>query len=152
MVIEKKNVLEFTTAYLINEIRKVVYKGHVTGVLLVDLSNPFDTLGHSRLITKVQSYRIKSQSLQWFTYYLFARHQMVKLNREILIKFPLRCGVPQGLILGPILFLMLFNDSEDSLNFGKSIHFADNTAIYYSGEMLNHDLPSIFKYLKCNKL
>ena len=56
MVIEKKNVLEFTTAYLINEIRKVVYKWHVTGVLLVDLSNPFDTLGHSRLITKVQSF------------------------------------------------------------------------------------------------
>ena len=52
----RKDVLEFTTTYLINEIRKVAYKGLVTGVLLVDLSNPFDTLGHSRLITKVQSF------------------------------------------------------------------------------------------------
>ena len=52
----RKNVLEFTTAYLIDEIRKLAYKGLVTGVLLVDLSNPFDTLGHSRLITKVQSF------------------------------------------------------------------------------------------------
>ena len=77
---------------------------------------------------------------------------MVKLNRETLIKFPLWCGVPQGFILGPILILMLFNDSEDSLSFDKSLHFADNTTIYYSGEMLNRDLPSIFKYLKCNEL
>ena len=84
---------------------------------------------------------------------------MVKLNNETLDKCPLRCGVPQGLIFGPVLFLMLFNDSEDSLNFGKSIHFADNTTIYYSEEsvtsieeMLNRDLSSIFKSLKCNEL
>ena len=62
MVIEK-NVLEFTTAYLIDEIWKGAFKGLVTGVLLVDLSNPFDILGHSRLINKVQSYGIKGRSL-----------------------------------------------------------------------------------------
>ena len=73
MVIEK-NILEFTSAYLIDEVRKGAFKGLVTGVLLVDLSNPFDNLGHSRLINKVQSYGIKGQSLQWFTYYSTMRH------------------------------------------------------------------------------
>ena len=56
-------MLEFTTAYLIDEIRKGAFKGLATGVLLVDLSNPFDILGHSRLINKVQSYGIKGRSL-----------------------------------------------------------------------------------------
>ena len=133
MVIEK-NILEFTSAYLIDEVRKGAFKGLVTGVLLVDLSNPFDNLGHSRLINKVQSYGIKGQSLQWFTYYLFARLEVVKFNHETLDKFPLPCGAPQGLILGPTLFLMFFNYSEDSLNFSKSIQFPDNTTIYFSKE------------------
>ena len=133
MVIEK-NILEFTTAYLIDEIRKGAFKEIVTGVLHVDLSHPFDILGHSRLINKVQSYGIKGQSLQWFTYYLFARLQVVKFNHETLDKFSVPCRVPQGLVLGPTLFSMFFNYSEDSLNFSKSIHFPDNTTIYFSEE------------------
>ena len=56
-------MLEFTTAYLIDEIRKGAFKGLATGVLLVDLFNPFDILGHGRFINKVQSYGIKGRSL-----------------------------------------------------------------------------------------
>ena len=79
-----------------------------------------------------------------FIDYLFACHQVVKFNNETSEKLPLTSGVPQASILGPILFLMFFNDFEDSLNFSKSIQFAE--------EMLDHDLSSISKYLKCIEL
>ena len=155
----KKLSTELATAYLVDEIRKAADKGIMNGVLFVDLSKEFDTLGQSRLITKLQSCGIKGQTLQWFINYLFAHYQVVKLNNETSEKLPLTSGVPQGSILGLILFLMFFNDFEGSLNFSKSIQLADDKVIYYSGksvtnieEMLNHDLSSISKYLKCNEL
>ena len=155
----KKRSTELATAYLVDEIRKAADKGLITGVLFVDLSEAFNTLGNSRLIIKLQSYGIKGQALQWFTDYLFACHQDVKFNNETSEKFPLTYGEPQGSILGPILFLIFFNDFEDSLNFNISLQFADDTVIYYSGksitnieEMLNYDLLSISKYLKCIEL
>ena len=155
----KKRSTELATAYLVDEIRKAADKGLITGVLLVDLSKAFGTLGYSRLITKLQSYGIKGQALQLFTDYSFACHQVVKFNNETSEKFPLTCGVPQGSILGTFLFLLFFNDFKDSLDFSKSLQFADDTVIYYSGksimnieEMLNHDISSISKYLKFNEL
>ena len=95
----KKRSTELATAYLVDEIRKAADKGLITGVLFVDLSKAFDTLGHSRLITKLQSYGIKRQALQWFIDYLFARQKFVKFNNKTSEKFPLTCGVPQGSIL-----------------------------------------------------
>ena len=106
----KKHSTELANAYLVDEIRKAADKGLITGVLFVDLSKAFSTLGYSRLINKLQSCGIKGQALQWFTDYLFACHQVVKFNNETSEKFPLTCGVPQGSILGAILFLIFFND------------------------------------------
>ena len=108
----KKRSTELATAYLVDKIRKAADKGLLTGVLFVDLSKAFDTLGHSGLITKLQSYGIKGQALQWFTNYLFARHQVVQFNNQTSEKFPFTCGVPQGSILGPVLFLIFFNNFE----------------------------------------
>ena len=60
----------------------------------------------------MQFYGIKGQALQWFTDYLFAPNQLVKFNNEISHKFTLICGAPQSSILGPVLFLIFFNDFE----------------------------------------
>ena len=109
MVIET----ELATADLIEEIWKAADKGLITGVLFVDLFKAFNTLvGYSRLITKVQFYGIKCQALQWFTDYLFAPNQLVKFNNETSHTFTLICGAPQSSILGPVLFLIFFNDFE----------------------------------------
>ena len=70
----KKCSTELATAYLVHKIRQTADKALITGVFFVDLSKAFDNLEHSRLITKLQSYGIKGQALQWFTDYLFARH------------------------------------------------------------------------------
>ena len=62
----KKRSTELATAYLVNEIRKAADKGLITGVLFLDLSKAFNTHGHSRWITKLQSYGVKGQALHWF--------------------------------------------------------------------------------------
>ena len=132
--------IELATAYLIEEIRKAADKGLITGVLFVDRFKAFDTLvGYSRLITKVQFHGIKGQALQWFTDYLFAPNQLVKFNNEISHKFTLICGAPQSSILGPVLFLIFFlMILKDSLKFSKSMQFADDTIIYYSGKSVTN--------------
>ena len=95
----KKRSTELATAYLVDKILKAADKGLITGVLFVELSKAIDNLGHSRLITKLQSYGIKRQAIQQFIDYLFAHHEVVKFNNKTSEKFPLTCGVPQGSIL-----------------------------------------------------
>lgn len=153
-----KRSTELATTLLTDTIRKEADHGMLTGAVFLDLSKAFDTLGHGRLLEKLKSYGIKGLSHQWFTDYLFMRYQVVKLGQELSDPCPLVCGVPQGSILGPILFLLFFNDFEDDLSC-RTIQFADDTVIFTSSKsvfqiesILNKDLTTIASYLKDNDL
>ena len=110
-VIEKNRSTEL---FLSDNIRKAVGEGHIVGVLYVDLSKAFDTLSHSALLEKLKSFGITGDSHNWFTDYLFNRKQFCVVENCESKLLNITCGVPQGSILGPLLFLMFFNDFENA--------------------------------------
>ena len=155
----KKRSTELATTLFIDDIRKEIDQGKMTGAVFIDLSKAFDTLGHSTLISKLKSYGLSKEAINWFADYLFQRYQVVSYDGEKSNSFPVTCGVPQGSILGPTLFMVYFNDLQDYLNHSKVIKFADDTVVYHSSKCfnviqdnLNSDLKSLSNYFMDNEL
>ena len=133
-------------------------KENVIGLFL-DLSKAFDTLNHAILIRKLHSYGIRGQALSWFKDYLFNRQQYVTFNGTDSTHLSIKCGVPQGSILGPLLFLLYVNDIVNASSLLSFVLFADDTNIFYSHSSietlvntLNLELPKVSAWFKCNKL
>ena len=104
-------------------------KGMDIDVLYFDFSKAFDTVPHRRLLSKLQSYKISKQIIDWVEAYLSNRKQRVLVNGTRSEWEPVSSGVPQGSVLGPVLFLVYINDLPKSVK--NSIRlFADDTKIY----------------------
>ena len=95
-----------------------------------DLSKAFDTINHDILLRKLQFYGIRAHSLDWFRSYLLNRTQYVNYGESKSKIDKIGCGVPQGSVLGPLLFIIYINDLPDNLNNSTSILFADDTTVY----------------------
>ena len=114
---------------------------------------------HSVLLSKLSAYGIKGVELEWFTNYLFSSKQKVVIQNTISEFEFISCGVPQGSILGPVLFLLYFNDFSKTLFKPEVLMFADDTVVFYAGKsaeeiesMLNSELEDIFRYFIKNDL
>ncbi len=97
--------------------------------------------------------------LTWFTDYLFNRNQIVEINNVHSDMKPIFCGVPQGSNLGPLLFIVFFNDIADRIQHSNVITYADDTVVYYSSndvsgieDILNLEMENIGKYCRENEL
>ena len=150
---------ELATTLFLDDVRKAADNGKLTGAVFIDLSKAFDTLGHTSILVKLQSYGIKDVTLEWFKNYLFGRTQLVSMDNMLSEQFPVKCGVPQGSILGPLLFLIFFNDFPDVLEHSDVVQFADDTVIYVASSSfddietsLNKDLQRVSKYFRNNEL
>ena len=114
---------------------------------------------HERLLTKMNRYGIQGISLDWFKSYLTNRTQRCSVNGCLSDFTTLKCGVPQGTILGPLLFLVYINDLPNCLSLSIPRMYADDTHITYAGSdlhviqySLSHDLEKLSKWLVCNRL
>ena len=126
--------------------------------IFLDLQEAFDTVNHSILLMKLENYGIRGPALEWFKSYLSDREQYVTVNGSSSSCLNVTCGVPQGSVLGPLLFLIFINDLPNSTSV-LSYLFADDTNIYFEPENLdklqrivNNELKKVKQWLDVNKL
>ena len=122
-----KRSTDLAATLLLDDIRREVDKGNLVGVVFIDLSKAFDTISHATLLEKLKAYGINDGELHWFTAYLFNRTQQVVMGNVKSEIEHVNCGVPQGSILGSLLFLVFFNDFPEVLIRARVIQFADDT-------------------------
>ena len=131
----------------------------ITGAVFVDLRKAFDTVDHSLLLSKLARYGLTPASIQWFKDYLENRQITTQINGTLSEPKSIHCGVPQGSILGPLLFVLYINDLVSHVNNCKVHLYADDTVLYFSGnsiqnvqEHIQDDLNRLFKWMCRNKL
>jgi hypothetical protein len=144
---------------LVNKITDAVNNDNFTAGVFLDLSKAFDTIDHSILLDKLYHYGFRGLSYQWFEDYLTNRKQFVYYNGVSSEKKNIICGVPQGSILGPLLFILYVNDIHLVANSIDVISFADDTNLFYSHDqfdvienVLNNELSNVNQWFQVNKL
>ena len=117
------------------------------------------TISHSALLEKLQAYGIERNEYQWFCSYLFNRKNFVSDGQTISNAEPVTCGVPQGSILGPLLFIIFINDLSDQMQYVSTIMYADDTVLFLSHKKkseiercLNKDMENLLHYFRQNEL
>ena len=112
-------------------IRSNTSKGLFTGMIMLDLQKAFDTVNHDILCEKLKAMGV--MSTEWFLSYLANRKQVVSINNECSDFMSISCGVPQGSLLGPILFLCYVNDMQISIDQDcQLVLYADDSVILFS--------------------
>ena len=147
-------LLDLTNEWCYNIDRKMV-----NGVILLDLKKAFDTVNHDILLKKLEYFGFDCSSIAFFHPYLSNRKQQCNVNGFSSELGPNSCGVPQGTILGPLLFLIYINDLTNCLKHCTARLYADDTSLNTSGSrikviepLMNADLKHVSSWLIANKL
>ena len=108
-------------------------KGKIVGLASLDLSKAFDSVNHSHLLNKLANFGLDQNTVKWCKSYLEQRKQKTKFKKFTSIEHTVTSGVPQGSILGPILFICFTNDMANTFTNCKIISYADDTQLIVTG-------------------
>ena len=133
----KNHSTETALLYLVDNCMSNINNGEINLLCSLDLSKGFDVLNHNILLHKLFQYNILSSELKWFESYLSNRTQFVRIDKNTSNSKKIDIGVPQGTVLGPILFLIYINDLEKNIHNGKIVKYADDTNLISSGKTLD---------------
>ncbi len=141
------------------EIKESIDNGKYGCGIFIDLKKAFDTVNHNILLMKLEHYGLRGPLLKWFETYLTGRKQFVYYNGVSSDIVSISCGVPQGSVLGPLLFLLYINDLPNISSKLSFFLFADDTNIYYESTNLaeientvNAELKKLSQWLNLNRL
>ena len=148
-----------TTADLTDDIGLGLNESKYTLAAFVDLRKAFDTVNHEILINKLHDFGLHENTIAWLSNYLTGRKQLCLANSTISDTRDVVCGVPQGSILGPMLFLLYINDLENHLDHCKLKLYADDTVLYSTNvdeasahANVKQDMNLLFEWCNKNKL
>ena len=133
--------------------------GKINAVLFLALKKAFDTVDHTILLQKLKHYGIYNTTLKWFESYLSGRKQITTIESSTSVPCNIKCGVPQGSNLGPLLFLIYINDLPNCKLTAKTRLYADDSNLTFSAKsvnevqkVMNQDLGEVSTWLGANKL
>lgn len=134
-------------------------KGLYTGVIFIDFKKAFDTVDIPLMLAKLTKIGITNNNLLWFKNYLTNRTQCTSVGGHLSEALPIEYGVPQGSVLGPLLFILYINDLQFQCKKCRVVLYADDTAIFFASKSiqdiqiaLNDDISLAYKWLTQNKL
>jgi len=133
---------------IVNGIQQTLDSGGVAAGLFLDLSKAFDSIDHRILLNEMQSVGFESSDLKWLQSYLQGRKQLVFVNGVESEWLEVKSGVPQGSILGPILFLVYINKLPALDLYGKPVQYADDTNLFYAGDSYGEIIQNMGKDLE----
>ena len=152
-----KHSMEHALISLIETIKKYLDDGKIVCGVFIDLRK--DTVNHEILLEKLKHYGIRSKQNDWFQSFLTNRKKYVSMEGFFSQTKIVKCGVPQGSTLGPLLFLIYINDLANALEKSIVHHFADDTNLLYGNknpsvisDVINSELKLVTDWLRANKL
>ena len=144
---------------LTETIREALDKDEFACGVFLDFKKAFDTVNHKILLKKLEHYGVRGHAVKWFSSYLAERKQYTSVNNTNSQIDDITYGVPQGSVLGPLLFLIYINDLNNAIKFSSIRHFADDTNIIYRHQSLrkinqriNFDLKNLVEWLRANRI
>ena len=142
----------------VEKVTSAIDKQESTIGIFIDLKKAFDTVDHKILLSKLQCYGIRGLALDWIKIYLANRGQYVCYNNSNSELKNIKCGVPQGSILGPVLFILYIHDMCEVSKLLNIILFADDISIFYSTRNIvdiactvNNELEKLDIWFRVNK-
>ena len=144
----EKRSCETQLIQLVEDLGRQLSLGKQTDLILLDFSKAFDKVNHLKLLYKLSCFGVKGNTLNWIQSFLIGRTQTVVLDGESSEEVKVTSGVPQGSVLGPLLFLLYINDLPENIQSQVRL-FADNTAVYLTvtnmqdSQVLQSDLESL---------